>query len=129
MDEELKKILEHLHLRGLLAHWDELLAAARHGRFSHERLLKHVLEAEYHTKREQARLLHPVSPGNRIRHALSHRRMITRARPSKRVTADGAIRRKAKGPGSRSSTGPFLPSDRDTRARERARVAACCAQA
>jgi DNA replication protein DnaC len=57
MDEELKKILEHLHLRGLLAHWDELLAAARRGRFSHERLLKHVLEAEFHTKREQARLL------------------------------------------------------------------------
>jgi DNA replication protein DnaC len=57
MDEELKKILEHLHLRGLLANWDELLAAARRGRFSHERLLKHVFEAEFHTKREQARLL------------------------------------------------------------------------
>ena len=57
MDEELKKILEHLHLRGLLANWDELLAAARRGRFSHERLLKHVLEAEFYAKREQARLL------------------------------------------------------------------------
>ena len=51
MDEELKKILEHLHLRGLLANWDELLAAARQGRFSHERLLKHVFEAEYGSKR------------------------------------------------------------------------------
>jgi DNA replication protein DnaC len=57
MDEELRKILEHLHLRGLLANWDELLAEARRGRFSHERLLKHVLEAEYRAKREQARLL------------------------------------------------------------------------
>ncbi len=57
MDEELKKILEHLHLRGLLANWDELLAAARQGRFSHERLLKHVFEAEYGSKCEQARLL------------------------------------------------------------------------
>ena len=57
MDEELRKILEYLHLRGLLANWDELLAAARQGRFSHERLLKHVLEAEYRAKIEQARLL------------------------------------------------------------------------
>src|SRR4030066_2462568 len=57
MDEELQKILKHLRLGGLLAQWDELLAVARRGRFSHERLLKHVLEAEYRTKTEQARLL------------------------------------------------------------------------
>ena len=57
MDEELKKILRYLHLGGLLAGWDEFLAEARRGRFSHERLLKHVLEAEYHTKIENARLL------------------------------------------------------------------------
>jgi len=57
MDEELQKILKHLHLGGLLAQWDELLAAARRGRFSHERLLKHVLGAEYRTKTEQARIL------------------------------------------------------------------------
>jgi DNA replication protein DnaC len=57
MDEELQRILKHLRLGGLLAHWDELLAEARRGRFSHERLLKHVLEAEYRGKSEQARLL------------------------------------------------------------------------
>ena len=57
MDEELKKVLKYLHLGGLLAHWDEWLDEARRGRFSHERLLKHVLEAEYRLKSEHARLL------------------------------------------------------------------------
>jgi len=57
MDEELQKILKSLRLWGLLAQWDELLAEARRGRFSHERLLKHVLQAEYRTKSEKARLL------------------------------------------------------------------------
>jgi DNA replication protein DnaC len=57
MDEALQRILKHLRLGGLLADWDELLAAARRGRFSHERLLKHVLEAEYRDKSERARLL------------------------------------------------------------------------
>ena len=57
MDERLQKILQYLRLWGLLAHWDELLAEARRGRFSHERLLKHVLEAEYGLKTDNARLL------------------------------------------------------------------------
>jgi DNA replication protein DnaC len=57
MDEELQKILKSLRLWGLLAQWDELLAEARRGRFSHERLLQHVLQAEYRTKSEKARLL------------------------------------------------------------------------
>jgi DNA replication protein DnaC len=57
MDEELRKILKYLRLGGLLAHGDEWLAKARGGRFSHERLLKHVLEAEYRLKIEHARLL------------------------------------------------------------------------
>ena len=57
MDDQLQQILKHLRLGGLLAHWDELLAEARRGRFSHERLLKHVLEAEYRVKVEHARLL------------------------------------------------------------------------
>jgi DNA replication protein DnaC len=57
MDEELRKILKHLRLGGLLAQWDELLAEARRGRFSHERMLRHVLEAEYRLKIESARLL------------------------------------------------------------------------
>lgn len=57
MDEGLCKILKYLRLRGLLAHWDELLAEATRARFSHERFLKHVLEAEYRTKCDNARIL------------------------------------------------------------------------
>jgi DNA replication protein DnaC len=44
-------------LWGLLSRWDKLLAEARGGDFSHERLLKHVLEAEYRTKHDNAREL------------------------------------------------------------------------
>lgn len=57
MDQELQNILRSLRLGGLLAQWDELLTQARQGRFSHERLLRHVLQAEYRTKSEKARLL------------------------------------------------------------------------
>ena len=46
MDEELQKILKHLRLGGLLAQWDELLAVARRGRFSPERVVEQLLEAE-----------------------------------------------------------------------------------
>jgi len=57
MDQELQNIFKSLRLWGLLAQWEELLAEARQGRFSHERLLRHVLQAEYRTKSEKARLL------------------------------------------------------------------------
>ena len=57
MDNELEKILRYLRLWGLLANWDELVAEAKRGRFSHERLLKHVLQAEYRTKSDNARTL------------------------------------------------------------------------
>lgn len=57
MNEELQKTLKYLRLWGLLARWDELLAEAQRGRFSHERLLQHVLEAEFRTRSENARLL------------------------------------------------------------------------
>jgi DNA replication protein DnaC len=57
MDDALRTILKHLRLGHLLAHWDELLAEAVRGRFSHERLLKRVLEAEYRAKSDNARLL------------------------------------------------------------------------
>jgi len=57
MDEEVQKILKYLRLWGLLARWDELLAQATRGRFSHERFLKHVLDAEYRTKSDNARIL------------------------------------------------------------------------
>jgi len=57
MDEELRKIVKSLRLPGLLADWEELLAEAQRKRFSPERLLKHVLEAEFRGKNERARLL------------------------------------------------------------------------
>jgi hypothetical protein len=57
MDDQLQKILKYLRLGGLLAHWEELLNEARRRRFSHERLLTHVLETEYRLKLEHARLL------------------------------------------------------------------------
>lgn len=57
MNEEMQKMLKYLRLWGLLAHWDKLLAEATRGRFSHERFLKHVIEAEYRTKSEHSRML------------------------------------------------------------------------
>jgi DNA replication protein DnaC len=57
MDEELIAKLKYLRLGRLLSHWDQYLEAARQGRYSAERLLKHVLEEEYRAKRENARLL------------------------------------------------------------------------
>ena len=57
MDHEFERTLKYLRLWSLLARWDELLAEARRGRFSHERLLKHVLQEECRAKNENARLL------------------------------------------------------------------------
>lgn len=57
MDDQIQTILKYLRLVHLLAYWDELLTEAARGRFSHERLLKRVLEAEYQAKNENARLL------------------------------------------------------------------------
>ena len=57
IDQELVAKLKYLRLGRLLSHWDETLETARKGRYSAERLLKHVLEEEYRSKRENARLL------------------------------------------------------------------------
>jgi DNA replication protein DnaC len=57
MDEELRKIVKSLRLWGLLADWDQFLAEAQRGRFSHERFLKHVLQSEFRGKSERSRLL------------------------------------------------------------------------
>ena len=57
MNDELKHILKYLRLWALLANWDELLKQARRGKYSHERLLKLVLEAEYRSKNDNARTL------------------------------------------------------------------------
>ena len=55
MDEEMTKILKYLRLNGLLTHWDDYLKKAQKQRFSHVRLLKHIVEEEYRLKRENAR--------------------------------------------------------------------------
>lgn len=57
LDDELLAMLKYLRLGRLLANWDETLEKARKGRYSSERLLKYVIEQEYLTKRENARLL------------------------------------------------------------------------
>ncbi|MBN1270021.1 MAG: ATP-binding protein [Kiritimatiellae bacterium] len=55
MNEERNAMLKYLRMGGLLANWDQTLAAAAKGRFSHVRLLDYVLEQEYKLKREHAR--------------------------------------------------------------------------
>ena len=57
MNKELIETLKYLRLGGLLVHWDEYLKLAAEGRFSHARLLTHVLEEECRIKRENARQL------------------------------------------------------------------------
>lgn len=57
MNKELTEILKYLRLGGLLAHWEEYLQVAAEGRFSHARLLTHVLEEECRIKRQNARQL------------------------------------------------------------------------
>jgi DNA replication protein DnaC len=57
MDEELKKTLKYLRLYGLLARWDETLAEVKRKRYSAERLLRHVFEAECLINNESARKL------------------------------------------------------------------------
>lgn len=57
MEHEFERTLKYLRLWNLLARWDELLAEARRGRFSHERLLTHVLRQECQAKNENGRLL------------------------------------------------------------------------
>jgi len=57
MDEKLAEALKYLRLPGLLAHWDEYLRLAQKSRYSHTRLLQHILEEEHKLKRDNARRL------------------------------------------------------------------------
>ena len=57
IDDELRDMLRYLRLGRLLGHWDETLEKARKDRYSSERLLRHIVEQEYRSKRENARLL------------------------------------------------------------------------
>lgn len=55
MNDELIQVLKYLRMPNLLARWDEYLAVARKGRFSAARLLKQVVEDEYHYRKNNAR--------------------------------------------------------------------------
>ena len=57
MDDELISKLKYLRLWGLFANWDRYLEMAEKGKFSPVRLLKHIIEEEYKTKKENARKL------------------------------------------------------------------------
>jgi DNA replication protein DnaC len=57
MDDGLIKTLKHLRLWGLLAHWDDYVALAQKQRFSHVRLLRHVIEQEAAIHGENSRKL------------------------------------------------------------------------
>ncbi len=54
IDDELMRMLKYLRLGRLLAQWDETLEKARKGRYSSERLLKHIVQEEYRAKRENS---------------------------------------------------------------------------
>jgi DNA replication protein DnaC len=56
MDEKLSMMLRYLRLGNLLANWDKYVNLATKRRFSAERLLKHVIEEEYKSKIENARV-------------------------------------------------------------------------
>jgi DNA replication protein DnaC len=55
MNDERNQQLKYLRLKGLLAHWEEYLQLAAQKNFSHDRLLRHIVEEEYRLKRESAR--------------------------------------------------------------------------
>ena len=57
MNDALAAKLKYLHLGELLAHWDDYLKLAGDQRFSHGRLLTHIVEEQYRVKREHLREL------------------------------------------------------------------------
>jgi len=57
MDQELMQMLKYLRLTGLLSHFDGFLEKAKNEDLSHVRLLKYIIEQEYHLKQENARKL------------------------------------------------------------------------
>ncbi len=54
MHEELAAKLKYLRLGELLSHWDGTLKMAAKKRYSHARLLAHIIEQEYQTKQANA---------------------------------------------------------------------------
>lgn len=55
MDEELKRMLIFIGMRGLLENWDHYLSIAQQKNFSQVSFLKYIIEQEYKIKRENAR--------------------------------------------------------------------------
>lgn len=55
MDKELVHMLQYLRLPGLLANWSPYLKAASKSNFSHDRLLRYIVEQEYAIKKENSR--------------------------------------------------------------------------
>ena len=54
LSEKLSKKLTYLRLGELLAHWDDYLKMAAQKRYSHARLLTHIIEQEYQIKQANA---------------------------------------------------------------------------
>ncbi len=57
MNDELAAKLKYLRLGGLSAHWDDYLKLAAKKRLSHARVLEHIIDEEYRSRRENARRL------------------------------------------------------------------------
>ena len=55
--DPLQEKLKYLRLGALGAHWDDYLKLAAQKQYSHDRLLRHIIEEEYRIKRENARRL------------------------------------------------------------------------
>ena len=55
MTPELTEKLNYIRLKALIAHWDDYLKLGADQRFSHDRLLKHVVEEEYRLRLGNAR--------------------------------------------------------------------------
>ncbi len=55
MNDALRDKLKTLRLTGLLMQWDDYLERAQKSNFSHERLLKYVVDQEYKIKKDNAR--------------------------------------------------------------------------
>ena len=57
MNEQLAQKLKYLRLGQLLSQWDDYIKLASQKRYSHTRLLTHIVEEEYNTRRQNARQL------------------------------------------------------------------------
>lgn len=55
MDDRLSEMLKYLRLSALSANWNEYLKNASTSNFSHDRLLRHIVEQEYNLKKENSR--------------------------------------------------------------------------